>query len=169
MEFQVAAHQLTAAHTNQQHALLAGLHRDQQPLLGVGGCHAFACSQIEKIQLVRAGIEAFNPLLHAVFMGADIHRSLRIHWTHPVLPGEHGPEIGTQVFIAHRRDVVERELIPAQRCAISREDALKLPVLPGVHDHGRAVLQFPENQAVNRNISEIQPIPAGIKARDICC
>ena len=29
-------------------------------------------------------------------------------------PIEHGPEIGTQVFIAHRRDVVERELIPAR-------------------------------------------------------
>ena len=82
-------------------------------------------------------------------MRADVNGSGRTDRTNAVLPRQHSPDISAQVFIANWRDVVKSDLIPAQRRSVRAEDALVVALLPRIHDHGGAVSQFPENQAMN--------------------
>ena len=106
-------------------------------------------------------------------MRANIDRTLSIRISrikgraNALFPGENTADISPQVLIAHRSEIAFAQVTPLNSLTICSKNPLKLIGLPWINDCGRSIWFLTENQAVNRNVAEIQLIICWIKVSDV--
>ena len=162
VELDIGCLQLTLGHADQQHTLTCWFNRNQHTISGVFNRQPLACAEVEEAELVDSRVEAFHSLLDPILVRTHVDRS-RIPRPDTKLPRDHAAEVLPQVLISNNPVVLKREI----RETDALDDLVFRRPRPWVDDRHLSRWCLPNNQVVDRDLTEVESIDRRAKANDV--